>query len=81
MKAAKLILTPELFVEFAKVCKPGRPRRLYVKQNALPIDASIERLTIESNGNIGLIITSQRFADVQEAGAIPILPAPVFKAL
>jgi len=85
MKIAILELSPELFVEFAKACKKGPPRRFTVKANALPDDASIVRVgfTGDSQGlyTLKLVVQSETFADVPNGEMIPELPAVVFETV
>lgn len=84
MKLATLDLTPDLFVEFCKVCKSGAARRFIVKKNPLPDDAEIVRIGIAPPSiepyTLRLYIQSEEFADVSE-GAEPELPLVVFETI
>lgn len=77
MKIATLDLTPELFVEFCKLCKNGPSRRYIVKENAPPDDAEVVEVRLRSPflpHTLQLVIQSESFADVPEGVEPPELP-------
>lgn len=81
MRVATLDLTPELFVEFAKACKNGPPRRFIVKDNPLPEDAKIIRVRLSLlhyPETLQLLIESESFEDVAKGTRPPELPQVVF---
>lgn len=84
MKIATLDLTPELFVEFCKLCKSGPSRRYTVKENALPDDAEVVEVRLRSPflpHTLQLVIKSESFADVPEGGEPPELPPIWFETV
>lgn len=87
MRVALLALTPELFVELAKACKSGPPRRFEVAENPLPDDAEIVAVSHNSDplrlhyGTVLLVIKSEVFVDVPEGNYMPMLPPIVFKTV
>lgn len=83
-RLALLELTAELFVEFAKACKDGPPRRLRVKDNALPDDTaiiSVEALWDRPPFTLALVLHSETFDEVPVGTRPPTLPAVVFETI
>lgn len=84
-KLATLDLTPELFVEFAKFCKQGPPRRAIVKENPLPDDAEIVHIRLRPDryypNLLQLVIKSESFEDVPVGSSFPELPLVVFETI
>lgn len=88
MRRATLDLTPELFVEFAKLCKSGLPRRIVVKENPLPDDARIVDIRLKDTllpYTLQLVLESESFNEVATnpdsamPPRLPELPLVVFE--
>lgn len=86
MKVATLDLSAELFVEFAKLCKGGPPRKFIVKENPLPADAKILHVGLANRFvypplTLRLFIQSESFEDVPAGQIPPELPNIAFETL
>jgi len=84
MKIATLDLTPELFLDFCKMCKDGPPRQIIVKENALPDDAKVVGVIVAKDRyplTLRLVIESDSFVDVPEGELMPELPLVVFETI
>jgi hypothetical protein len=84
MRLATLRLTPDLFIEFAKACKDGPPRRFVVKENPLPADATIVRVDVDHVFNpspftLRLVLQSETFDEIAEGEILPELDPVVFE--
>lgn len=79
MRAVKLHVTAQMFVELLKPMKGGDPCFFQVVDHALPSDAEVVRVEGD-HSTLRLIITSESYDDVDENGLPTIIP-PTFRAV
>lgn len=84
MRLATLDLSAEMFVEFSKAFKfEGLGRHFRVRDNALPDDAEVVRITFHpySPSILRLVLKSKSFTDVPEGADPPELPGIICETI
>ena len=81
MKRAILIFSDDLLVEILKFTKEGFRGTFNVMENGLPEDVKVIRAFPYQQGQLGILLESEKFKDIEKGKSYPVLSPPIFQII